>query len=117
MEMIDCPPGRAHGGNGWNLTFRAAWFLRNRARLLKDKCRTILVNVLSKYANHQSNAINLRSALRCILHHRRFDCPPDYAAVPVLGEPLSLLTLAGLAAVTLGAVLGARAAPGGGPAR
>ena len=39
------------------------------------------------------------------------------AAVPVLGEPLSLLTLAGLAAVTLGAVLGARAAPGGGPAR
>ena len=39
------------------------------------------------------------------------------AAVPVLGEPLSLLTLAGLGAVTLGAVLGARAAPGGGPAR
>lgn len=30
------------------------------------------------------------------------------AAVPVLGEPLSLLTLAGLAAVTTGAVLGAR---------
>ena len=30
------------------------------------------------------------------------------AAVPILGEPLSLLTLAGLAAVTLGAVLGAR---------
>ncbi len=30
------------------------------------------------------------------------------AAVPVLGEPLSALTLAGLAAVTVGAVLGAR---------
>ena len=30
------------------------------------------------------------------------------AAVPVLGEPLPLLTLAGLAAVTAGAVLGAR---------
>ncbi|HZW87181.1 MAG TPA: DMT family transporter [Gallionella sp.] len=30
-------------------------------------------------------------------------------AVPVLGEPLSLLTLAGLGAVTMGAVLGARA--------
>lgn len=30
------------------------------------------------------------------------------AAVPVLGEPLSLLTLGGLAAVTLGAVVGAR---------
>ena len=30
------------------------------------------------------------------------------AAVPVLGEPLSLLTLAGLSAVTLGAVFGAR---------
>jgi drug/metabolite transporter (DMT)-like permease len=30
------------------------------------------------------------------------------AAVPVLGEPLSLLTLAGLGAVTMGAVLGAR---------
>lgn len=30
------------------------------------------------------------------------------SAVPVLGEPLSLLTLAGLGAVTLGAVLGAR---------
>ncbi|MCC7270849.1 MAG: EamA family transporter, partial [Rhodocyclaceae bacterium] len=37
------------------------------------------------------------------------------AAVPVLGEPLSLLTLAGLGAVTLGAVLGARAVPGGPP--
>jgi drug/metabolite transporter (DMT)-like permease len=33
------------------------------------------------------------------------------AAVPVLGEPLSLLSLAGLAAVTAGAVLGARQAP------
>jgi drug/metabolite transporter (DMT)-like permease len=33
------------------------------------------------------------------------------AAVPVLGEPLSLLALAGLAAVTTGAVLGARQAP------
>ena len=32
------------------------------------------------------------------------------AAVPVLGEPLSLWTLAGLAAVTSGAVLGARPA-------
>ena len=32
------------------------------------------------------------------------------AAVPLLGEPLSLLTLAGLGAVTLGAVLGARVA-------
>ena len=32
------------------------------------------------------------------------------AAVPVLGEPLSLLTLAGLGAVTAGAVLGARQA-------
>ena len=31
------------------------------------------------------------------------------AAVPVLGEPLSLLTLAGLGAVTMGAVMGARA--------
>lgn len=31
------------------------------------------------------------------------------AAVPVLGEPLSLLTLAGLGAVTMGAVFGARA--------
>ena len=31
------------------------------------------------------------------------------AAVPVLGEPLSLLTLAGLSAVTMGAVFGARA--------
>jgi drug/metabolite transporter (DMT)-like permease len=31
------------------------------------------------------------------------------AAVPVLGEPISLLTLAGLGAVTMGAVLGARA--------
>jgi drug/metabolite transporter (DMT)-like permease len=30
------------------------------------------------------------------------------AAVPVLGEPLSLFTLAGLAAVTMGAMLGAR---------
>jgi drug/metabolite transporter (DMT)-like permease len=30
------------------------------------------------------------------------------AAVPVLGEPLSVLTLAGLGAVTMGAVLGAR---------
>ena len=30
------------------------------------------------------------------------------AAVPVLGEPLSLLTLAGLGAVTVGAVMGAR---------
>jgi len=30
------------------------------------------------------------------------------SAVPVLGEPLSLLTLAGLGAVTAGAVLGAR---------
>lgn len=30
------------------------------------------------------------------------------AAVPVLGEPLSMFTLAGLAAVTMGAVLGAR---------
>ena len=30
------------------------------------------------------------------------------AAVPVLGEPLSMLTLAGLAAVTTGALLGAR---------
>lgn len=30
------------------------------------------------------------------------------AAVPVLGEPLSMLSLAGLAAVTIGAVLGAR---------
>jgi drug/metabolite transporter (DMT)-like permease len=30
------------------------------------------------------------------------------AAVPVLGEPLSLLTMAGLGAVTMGAVLGAR---------
>jgi drug/metabolite transporter (DMT)-like permease len=35
------------------------------------------------------------------------------AAVPLLGEPLSLLTLAGLGAVTLGAVLAARAVPGG----
>jgi drug/metabolite transporter (DMT)-like permease len=34
------------------------------------------------------------------------------AAVPVLGEPLSVLALAGLAAVTAGAVLGARQAPG-----
>jgi drug/metabolite transporter (DMT)-like permease len=33
------------------------------------------------------------------------------AAVPVLGEPLSLLALAGLAAVTSGAVLGTRQAP------
>ncbi len=33
------------------------------------------------------------------------------AAVPVLGEPLSLLALAGLAAVTAGAVIGARPAP------
>jgi threonine/homoserine efflux transporter RhtA len=32
------------------------------------------------------------------------------AAVPVLGESLSLLTLAGLGAVTAGAALGARAA-------
>jgi len=31
------------------------------------------------------------------------------AAVPVLGEPLSMFTLAGLAAVTMGAMLGARA--------
>jgi drug/metabolite transporter (DMT)-like permease len=31
------------------------------------------------------------------------------AAVPILGEPLSVLTLAGLAAVTAGAVFGARA--------
>jgi len=30
------------------------------------------------------------------------------AAVPVLGEPLSLHTIAGLVAVTMGAVLGAR---------
>jgi drug/metabolite transporter (DMT)-like permease len=30
------------------------------------------------------------------------------AAVPLLGEPLSLLTFAGLAAVTAGAILGAR---------
>jgi len=30
------------------------------------------------------------------------------AAVPVLGEPLSLLSLAGLTAVTAGAVMGAR---------
>ena len=30
------------------------------------------------------------------------------AAVPILGEPLSLLTLAGLGAVTMGAVIGAR---------
>lgn len=38
------------------------------------------------------------------------------AAVPLLGEPLSLLALTGLAAVTGGALLGARAAPrpGGG---
>jgi len=33
------------------------------------------------------------------------------AAVPVLGEPLSLFTLAGLGAVTLGAILGARRTP------
>ncbi|NJD34102.1 MAG: DMT family transporter [Betaproteobacteria bacterium] len=33
------------------------------------------------------------------------------AAVPVLGEPLSLLALAGLAAVTVGAVLGVRQGP------
>ena len=33
------------------------------------------------------------------------------AAVPVLGEPLSLLALAGLGAVTAGAVVGARQAP------
>ena len=33
------------------------------------------------------------------------------AAVPELGEPLSLLSLAGLAAVTAGAVMGARQAP------
>ncbi len=33
------------------------------------------------------------------------------AAVPVLGEPLSLLALAGLAAVTAGAVIGARQGP------
>ncbi len=33
------------------------------------------------------------------------------AAVPVLGEPLSVYTLAGLGAVTLGAVLGSRRAP------
>ena len=33
------------------------------------------------------------------------------AAVPLLGEPLSLLALAGLAAVTAGAILGARQAP------
>lgn len=39
------------------------------------------------------------------------------AAVPLLGEPLSLLALGGLCAVTLGAVLAARAVPGGGPAR
>lgn len=32
------------------------------------------------------------------------------AAVPVLGEPISLLTLAGLGAVTVGAILGARTA-------
>jgi drug/metabolite transporter (DMT)-like permease len=31
------------------------------------------------------------------------------AAVPVLGEPLSWLTLAGLGAVTTGAIFGARA--------
>ena len=31
------------------------------------------------------------------------------AAVPILGEPLSLLTLAGLTAVTTGAIFGARA--------
>jgi drug/metabolite transporter (DMT)-like permease len=30
------------------------------------------------------------------------------AAIPVLGEPLSMLTLAGLGAVTIGAVFGAR---------
>jgi len=34
------------------------------------------------------------------------------AAVPLLDEPLSLLAMAGLAAVTAGAVLGARQAPG-----
>jgi len=34
------------------------------------------------------------------------------AAVPVLDEPLSLLAMAGLAAVTAGAVLGARQPPG-----
>ena len=39
------------------------------------------------------------------------------AAVPLLGEPLSLLTLVGLGAVTLGAVLAARAVPGGSPVR
>ncbi len=33
------------------------------------------------------------------------------AAVPVLGEPLSLLTMAGLVAVTMGAVVGARQKP------
>ncbi|KIO50062.1 DMT family transporter [Nitrosospira sp. NpAV] len=33
------------------------------------------------------------------------------AAVPLLGEPLSVLTLAGLGAVTAGAVLGARTSP------
>ncbi len=33
------------------------------------------------------------------------------AAVPILGEPLSLLTLAGLGAVTVGAVVGARQSP------
>jgi len=32
------------------------------------------------------------------------------AAVPLLGEPLSLLALAGLGAVTVGAVLGAKQA-------
>ncbi|MCC6878854.1 MAG: hypothetical protein IT511_03590, partial [Rhodocyclaceae bacterium] len=35
------------------------------------------------------------------------------AAVPLLGEPLSLLALAGLGAVTVGAILAARAAPAG----
>lgn len=33
------------------------------------------------------------------------------AAVPILGEPISLFTLAGLGAVTIGAVLGARGTP------
>jgi drug/metabolite transporter (DMT)-like permease len=39
------------------------------------------------------------------------------AAVPLLGEPIPLLTLGGLIAVTAGAVLGARAANELGPER
>ena len=39
------------------------------------------------------------------------------AAVPVLDEPLSLLTLAGVGAVTVGAVMGARVSSHSGAGR